>query len=153
MYSPLHDTLQSREWLFAVCLTFKYRLSFVGSFSPSGRDKEGKGIHYSCWLKSDFGPKAVHGWIVFGTHRLSTCFANGVLCNHRCWLIGCNFPSSLFSSLRASRSLLFSVLADDLTTDGPLQFSEQEDDGRAMSLPWISRERAVAVAAFLEKAK
>lgn len=122
MYSPLHDTVQSREWLFAVCLAFKYRLSFVGSFSPSGRDKQGKGIHYSCWLKSDFEPKAVHGWIIVGTHRLSNCFANDMLCNHRCWLIGCDFPSSLFSSLRASRSSLFSVLSDDLTTDGPLEF-------------------------------
>ena len=113
-----------REWLFAVCLAFKYRLSFVGSFSPSGRDKQGKGIHYSCWLKSDFEPKAVHGWIIVGTHRLSNCFANDMLCNHRCWLIGCDFPSSLlFSSLRASRSSLFSVLSDDLTTDGPLEFS------------------------------
>ena len=57
-----------REWGFAVRLAIKYHSS------PSGRDKEGKGIHYFCWLKSDFGTKAVHGWIVFGTHRLSTCF-------------------------------------------------------------------------------
>ena len=90
-----------REWGFALRLAIKYHSS------PSGRDKEGKGIHYSCWLKSDFEPKAVHGWIVFGTHRLLTCFANDMLCNHRCWLIRCDLPSSLFSSLRASQCSFF----------------------------------------------
>ena len=89
-----------REWGFAVRLAIKYHSSLVCLFSPSGRDKQGKGIHYSCWLKSDFGPKAVHGWIVFGTHRLSTCFENDMLCNHRCWLIGLHFSFSVLHEFR-----------------------------------------------------
>ena len=62
MYSPLLDAIQSREWRFAVSLAFKYYLSLVGSFSPSGRNKEGKGIHFllirmplwvdHCWYPS-----------------------------------------------------------------------------------------------------
>ena len=38
-----------REWGFAVRLAIKYHSSLVCLFSPSGRDKQGKGIHYSCW--------------------------------------------------------------------------------------------------------